>query len=616
VDIKGYSGQPLITLVGLDAAGVITGARVIQHSEPILLVGIPEQAMHDFVAIYEGKPALQRIVVGRTQQPGALSVDAISGATVTVLAQNMTIIETARNLGAEVGIFSFASIRPGHFIHEGTPWSFERMLRENVLQRLTVDAREIGMSDSPSPHVDLYFGIVDATHIGIPLLGERNYAHHIKKLAAGEHLLAVFNAGSASFKGSAFVRGGTFDRIRIRQGPREITFRDTDYVNFPEPAAADAPRFNEGALFVLRNGRFDPSESYDLVFLGSRYDLRSGLAREFYEFAASHQLPTTLYRADPEESGLPWRQAWVNRSSEALILGIYLVFVIGVFAARRYTTADPKRIQWLHMASLAAGFLFVGIYLRAQPSVTQIFTLQDSVLNEWRWGLFLSEPTIFMLWLFIFLASLVWGRGLFCGWVCPYGALNRLSFAAGRKLGLPVFELPMRAHTSLRWLRYAILIVLCVVYLEDSVLAERMAEIEPFKSTFLVPAWGRPRGYLAWWLLLFLLAFVVYRPFCRYLCPLGAGLAILGSRRISPPRRRVFCSACNVCSRECLPRAIRSDGTINARVCLSCMNCEAIYRNSKRCPPLIGLERLAQKASLTPAEEVKARRLAAEVLDT
>ena len=40
VDIKGYSGAPLVTLVGLSPQGVITGARVVHHSEPILLVGI------------------------------------------------------------------------------------------------------------------------------------------------------------------------------------------------------------------------------------------------------------------------------------------------------------------------------------------------------------------------------------------------------------------------------------------------------------------------------------------------------------------------------------------------------------------------------------------------
>ena len=75
VGVKAYSGKPLVTLVGLDPAGIITGANVVHHSEPILLVGIPEQALTDFVDFYTGQPALQRIVVGRTSREDAVSVE-------------------------------------------------------------------------------------------------------------------------------------------------------------------------------------------------------------------------------------------------------------------------------------------------------------------------------------------------------------------------------------------------------------------------------------------------------------------------------------------------------------------------------------------------------------
>jgi NosR/NirI family nitrous oxide reductase transcriptional regulator len=615
VEIPAYSGKPLITLVGIDKKGVITGARVLVHSEPILLVGIPEQALLDFVANYAGKNALERIVVGRAKKPGVVAVDAISGATVTVLAQNATVLETARALGARNGVFTIAAIRRGHFIHEADPWPYAKILEEGVIQNLRVSEAEMGISESTSPHVDLYFGVADASHIGTCLIGKHEYAYHMKKLKEGEHLFVVFNRGSGSFKGSAFVRGGIFDRIRIQQGLREITFRDTDYFNLPESGDPEAPEFSEGGLFILRDGEFDPSEPYELIFLGSRYDKRSAFSREFFEFTATHQIPSSVYQAEKKTNGLPWRQAWVNRSGHVVILGTYLAVLIGIFAARRYTTATRLRIHRLHVGSLVVGLLVVGVHMGAQPSVTQIFTTIDSLLRGWRWSLFLSEPLIFILWIFIFFLALIWGRGLFCGWVCPYGALNRLSFALSRTLGLPSFEFPPRIHNALRFLRYGILILLCMIYLWDSALAERMAEIEPFKSTFLVPAWIREWTFLTWWLLLLIASFFMYRPFCRYLCPLGAGLSILGSFRISPPRRRAFCGSCKVCSRDCLPRAIRPDGTINPRECLSCMNCEATYRNHELCPPLIGLARLESGKELTPPQEAKRRRLQMEAAD-
>lgn len=615
VDIKAYSGNPLVTLVGLSPEGVITGARVVQHGEPILLVGIPEQALHDFVDFYAGHSALERIVVGRASKPDVVSVDAISGATVTVLAQNVTVLETARALGAAVGVFSVTAVSPGRFVDDPQTWTFAELVERGALGRLVVSESEMGISDGADPYIDLYFGVADAPQVGRSLLGDRLYAYEREHLAEGEHLFVVINRGEGSFKGSAFVRGGIFDRVRIQQGLREITFRDVDYENLSDIAAEDAPEFTEGARFILRGGRFDPGAPYDLIFLGSRYDQKSAYSREFHEFSTTHVLPASIYVSERRADGIPWRQAWSNRRVDVALLVVYLMFVIGVFSARRWTTADPARIRRFHLASVIIGFGLIGVWMRAQPSVTQIFTVSGSLAQEWRWSLFLSEPLIFLLWIFIFGVSLTWGRGVFCGWVCPYGAMSELAFKLTHSFGWKSLELPDWIHLRLRHLRYVILVGLVAVFMWDGVLGERLAEIEPFKSTFLVPAWTRSWPFMAWWVFLLGISFVSYRPFCRYLCPLGGGLALLGSFRPSGPRRRVFCSSCKICTRGCEPRAFRPDGTIDARECLSCMDCEATYRNEEVCPPLVGIARLEGLEVLTPRDQEKLVKLRIEVRD-
>lgn len=609
VDIKAYSGKPLVTLVGLDPAGVITGAKVVHHSEPILLIGIPESALTDFVENYAGQPATQRIVVGRSQHADTVTFDAISGATVTVLAQNHTILEVARQLGVKVGVIDVASIVPGRFVAEAEPWTFEQMLDEGALGRLTVTKKQMGVSDSDDAFVDLYFGIADAPHIGRALIRQGDYDHYMSRLQPGEHLLVVLGRGSESFKGSGFVRGGVFDRVRLEQGLREITFRDTDYYNLSGTPAEGAPDFSEGAVFVVRGGLLDPGARYDLVFLGSRYDRRGAFTREFREFRASHSLPKTIYQREGAAELAPWQQAWLNRRGDAVVLTLFLLFVVGVFAARRYTTGAPGRIERIHVATLVVSFLLVGVYMGAQPSVTQILTLLDSIVGEWRWDLFLSEPLIFISWIFIAAVSLVWGRGVFCGWVCPYGAMTELVFKTTQKLGLRSYELPEAWHSKLRHARYVVLAVLVGAFFFDSLLGERLAEVEPFKSTFLVPAWERSAGFLGWWLLLLGLSTFMYRPFCRYVCPLGGGLALFGSFRRSGPRRRRFCTSCKICTKGCEPRAIRPDGTIDSRECLSCMECEANYRDPGVCPPLIAVRRLEVGEFLDEVKQEKLERL-------
>lgn len=604
VDVVAYSGKPLVTLVGLSTEGMITGARVLHHSEPILLVGIPERALFDFVDFYEGKAASARVVVGHAQDDESISVDVISGATVTALAQNRTILDTARMVGVAVGVIDASQLVPGHFESEELPWTWQRMRDEDVFGRLRVSEADMGVGEANRAFVDLWYTIADAPQVGRALLGDNTYEHSMGLLEPGQHLFVVFGNGSNSFKGSAFVRGGLFDRVRIEQGLTEIMFRDTDYENLSRLAADDAPRFREGAIFITRGGSLDPGAEYELVFLGSRYDGRGAFSREFREFKSSHRLPRSVYVLDGPEPEPMWVQAWRNNVVEASVLAIYLLFVIGVFTFRRYTTRNQVVLRRLHLGVMLFGFVGVGLVMGAQPSVTQLLTLADSIVHEWRWDLFASEPLVFLLWIFIFVVSLIWGRGVFCGWVCPYGVMTELLHKLARKVRVPEWELPARVHNVARYLRYGVLIGLVPIFLWNSVLGEQLAEVEPFKSTFYVPLWTRHWGFGLWWAFLALWSVFTWRPFCRYICPLGGGLALFNSFRFSGPRRRSFCESCSICEKGCEPLAIRKDGTIDPRECLSCMDCEAVYRDEEKCPPLVGIERLLVKKS---AGELDAR---------
>ena len=602
VEIKAYSGKPLVTLIGLDTDGIIAGAALLHHSEPILLVGIPERLLHELIARYVGLPAITQVVVGSSSNPDQISVDVISGATVTSLAQNQTILKTAREVGVATGIVKSELANPGHWVESEPPLTWNEMVDTNVFGRLTVTEQQMGVAQQQGDFVDLWFTLADAPQIGRALLGERNYHYQMDRLEPGEHLLVVFGAGSSSFKGSAFVRGGQFDRVRLVQGMREVVFRDTDYENITSVYAEGAPDFKEGALFIIRDGAVDPGASFRMVFLGSRYDGRGAYSREFHEFSADHRLPRSMYVVDGGLDEPMYKQAWRMRRTEVITLAIILLLVSSVFALRRWTTAKPARIRWLHLATMIVSVSVLGIYLQAQPSVTQILTLIESILGEWRWDLFASAPLIFIFWIFIAATTVVWGRGVFCGWLCPYGSMTELIHKVAVKLRIPQFEL---RRTKLRFLKYLIFAALIPIFLRSPSLGEQLAEVEPFKSTFFVPFWTREAYIIGWWMFLFGLAVVTWRPFCRFLCPLGAGLALFGSFRLSGPRRRKFCTSCTICAKGCEPAAIRDNGTIDPRECLSCMDCEATYRNEQVCPPLVGIDRLLRKVERTEHDEAK-----------
>lgn len=646
VDVVAYSGHPVVVLFGLDRQGVITGTHLEHHSEPILLAGIPVSELVTFIAFYRGHRADEHISVGsaaredgvvtvtrRTGEHGDheehddegeerdddavrfAAVDVISGATVTALAANRTILDAARAVGTTTGVIDATAERSGRFVAGEEPWTWARMQQEGVFGRLTVSEREMGF-DSDQPFMDLWFTIADAPAIGGSLIPRGDYAYLLERLQPGEHLVVILGNGSSSFKGSGFVRGGIFDRVRVQQGLGEIQFRDIDYLNLPRLATPDAPRFREGAVFITRDGHLDPGSPFTLVFLGSR--LGHGRDREFRSFEAAHTLPTSVYQLDevPEELSV-WEAAWQNRRVDVIVLGIWLLLVTGVFSARRYTFTRLANVKRLHLASMIVSFALVGVHLRAQPSVTQMLTLVGTLAaplrgEPMRSEVFLTEPLLFILWIFIAITSLIFGRGVFCGWVCPYGVMTELAFKVGKLLKLPQRDLPDAIHGKLRYVRYGILAVLIVLFLVEPPLGERAAEVEPFKSTFLVPFWTREWMFLAWWVVLFGLSMFSWRPFCRYVCPMGAGLAVFNSFRVAGPKRRQYCSHCKICQRGCEPKAIADDGTIDPRECLSCMECEATYHEEKICPPLVGIDRLLQKKDRTPKDDEKLAQLQKE----
>jgi NosR/NirI family nitrous oxide reductase transcriptional regulator len=95
-DTPAYSGKPVVTLIGMDTTGKFTGVKILKHSEPILLLGIPESALIKFNNQYLGKFVGDNIEIGKSRsEENLIGLDAITGATVTVIAQNQVMMTSA-----------------------------------------------------------------------------------------------------------------------------------------------------------------------------------------------------------------------------------------------------------------------------------------------------------------------------------------------------------------------------------------------------------------------------------------------------------------------------------------------------------------------------------------
>lgn len=288
-----------------------------------------------------------------------------------------------------------------------------------------------------------------------------------------------------------------------------------------------------------------------------------------------------------------WRQVWEMNMHNIILFSFFLIMILFVMTLRGSLTRRKRITGMIRNLSLLISFVFAGLVLKAQPTTTNILIILNSLKEkEFPLGLFLLEPFIFLSFIFIALTMVLWGRGVFCGWLCPYGAmLELLNKICDRFLPRLRFSIPEKISSRLIYLKYLILLLIVGISFYSFMLSEYLTEVEPFR-TFVLKL-KREWYFVAYFLVITIGSVLVYRAFCRYLCPLGAVLAIPSFIRKIPLisiKRYDFCSSCKICGRTCRPEAI-SQGRIDRRECLECLECQINYWDQDICPVLIRKKR-------------------------
>ncbi len=629
-----YSGKPINVQVILDPQAVIRDAYVLEHHEPILLIGIPEAKLHAFTAGYSGLRADQRVAVGRSGDPQTVTVDAVAGATVTVMVVNEIIMRAASTVAVSLGLIKdTGKVRPKPAnvradLFQGASW--DEMLGSGAIRRLTLtrgqiddafkgtEAEKVGKANDPQQRgetfIDLYTALLNPPSIGRNLLGERQYRDLMNSLKPGEHAVVVMGDGQYSFKGSGYVRGGIFDRVQIRQFGDIMSFRDLDYIRLSDTYATGMPHFPEMAIFIVRTAqRFDPGTPWDLELLVRRQT--GPVASLFTTFNLSYQTPEAyLDRPQPtaeelealEDAKRPiWLRVWYQKSFQISVLIGALGLLAVILFLQDNLTRRPRMLHWLRRGYLLFTLVYIGWYCLGQLSVVNVLTFVHSLFEGFRWELFLIDPVLFILWTFTAASILLWGRGVFCGWLCPFGALQELLNELARKLRVPQFELPFAVHERLWAIKYIVLMVLFGISLESLSSAERFAEVEPFKTAITLH-FDRQWWFVAYVAVLLIVNLFSRKVYCRYVCPLGAALAIPGKARLFDwlKRRKECGQPCQLCAKECEIQAIHPDGRINANECHYCLDCQMTYHNENKCPPLVNKRKKRGKRATTSEPEL------------
>lgn len=186
----------------------------------------------------------------------------------------------------------------------------------------------------------------------------------------------------------------------------------------------------------------------------------------------------------------------------------------------------------------------------------------------------------------LMLFGIILGR-VVCGFLCPFGWLQDLLYKIpGKKL-----TVAKRADHALRYLKYVVLFLL--VILLPMVIRDEFGFGTTYFCKYLCPAGtlggGIPLflknealrqsiGVLFDWklfvlVIILILSILIYRPFCKYLCPLGAFYSFFNRfslYRLSVDKER--CVDCKACEKAC-KMGVEVTKNSNAPECIRCGAC-------------------------------------------
>lgn len=636
---RGYSATPFDVIAGVDLSGRITGAKVVFHTEPIIVEDPGRQRELDrFLADEAGRPLASNI---KAPPP-----DYVAGATISSRAMHAAILASARLVlrarlarhsasgsaaTADVGGSASASAGSAVDLDTFSVRSLDELVAEGAVARRRVTSGEVAAAlakrgassaklDWPlSKDNDLYSEFVTAlatpAAIGGNLLGMVNLEEYKSQLPAGAQAIIVASRGPYDFIGTKYVEaseGYRFDRLRLIQGGRTFRFVQNNYT-----FALPMPGYQAAGLFQLpTNSGFDPKKPWRLELLVNS----TGPPAVTVPFGVDYKLPESLpgntnpAASEPaaQEAALqptleadldsaPPTPAWVEAWSEARVNVVILVVLLSALTAIFVFQAQLARRRLAHIL-VRNGFLLVvvvwlGWTAGVQLSIVNIMNYAKGPFEHLELGFYLAEPLMVIVAGYTLVSLLLIGRGVFCGWLCPFGALQELLGQLAKALGVPQWNPPPALEKHLWMGKYMAAAAVLLLVLSGFDPSGATTEIEPFK-TAITSKFLRAWPFVIYAGAVLAIGMFSERAFCRFLCPLGGVLAFLDRLHLlNLLKRRPECgSPCRLCERACPVRAILPSGRIVTSECFQCLDCQVEYYDDKRCPPLVRAVKLRNAA--------------------
>ena len=596
--IAGFSGGKMNLLVSIDLEGNFLDINILDQDEPVFVSGLGIESFVTFLKQYKGKSLKNSIKVGTSKdQTSSVHIDGVTKATASVKIANDIILGSAVQVAKEklLGVAPKEVYHPKKELFEKYTWDelIANKLVTNIkvtksqienLFKDTLYIKELSDEEKDEIALDLYIADLSIPSVSKNLLKESTQEELKGYLRKTDEAILIFANGSFSFLSEKFIPRSSPDELEVKQDGFSLNIRDGDYtIKFLDTI----PNFEQSLILeVDKRYDFDPSSLWTLNIKTVRGNDSIFLTPADRYLTFDVQPLKKYFQIEKEKETPLWLTSIYEQKLKLISLTLFLTFLFLVLY--KYQVLLSK-LRYKRTILLSITLFFIGWYAQGQLSMVTVLGVVKAIVNSQSLSFLLYDPFSLIIWFFVFISLVLWGRGTFCGWLCPYGVLQEFSHYLGRLLRFPRIRVSEKLNDKLVYIKYFILSALILAVIFAPKLAESLIEVEPFKTSITL-IFDRQIPYVIYALFWLFLGMFLFKGFCRYFCPLGAFLSILGKLRILNwlPRRYECGNPCSNCHKSCNYQAIdKKSGSIKYTDCFQCMDCVQIYSDKNLCKILI-----------------------------
>ena len=279
--------------------------------------------------------------------------------------------------------------------------------------------------------------------------------------------------------------------------------------------------------------------------------------------------------------GPDWWREWLHQKYNIIFTITLLLLIIIISISAQKLTKNKSIISNLKIFITSTILVWFGVFQSFQFGTQKVYSSYHELkINNGIWDNILFEPTFIILTSFIIISTLIWGRGIFCGWICPFGTMQDIMYKITKILKLNKFDIPDKIHHKLIYTKYIILLLMVstTFYTTGNNL---LLHIEPFETIF-IHKFNTSTILILWTLTVLCFVFFIERGFCKYLCPTGGALALVTQLQVINwliPNKSCNNKSCLACNPHCPTKAIKHDGSINEKECIQCLSCQIVFND-------------------------------------